>query len=233
MWPPSSGSSGMKLNRPMKKLKPGDQAEQADQLVLEREALRGGRLAGDPPAADDADGAVRGAVLDADDRLAHAPDLDRQRRQGDGGLLREAAHLLDGVEDAAGRVGDDRGDAEEPDRGQLLRVVRVGRPGLDERVGVEGEGLARAVDDDRRRPSALPRIRSCIWSQLWTGRAVERHEPVTGLQARLGRGADRVGRPCRRGPPRRPGRCRPRRRRPWCGAPRRRGCRTSRTGRRR
>ena len=39
MWPPSSGSSGTKLNMPMKKLKPAISISSDDELVLDRELL--------------------------------------------------------------------------------------------------------------------------------------------------------------------------------------------------
>ena len=74
----------MKLNRPMKKLKPGDQAEQADQLVLDREVRRADAVSPairPPPTMLTGLSAARS--LTPDDRLADAPHLDRQRGQRD------------------------------------------------------------------------------------------------------------------------------------------------------
>ena len=58
MWPPSSGSSGMKLNSPMKKLKPATSISRKTTFSPSGEVVVGRGLAGDPAAADDAHRAV-------------------------------------------------------------------------------------------------------------------------------------------------------------------------------
>src|SRR3954452_12225426 len=100
----------------------GDQAEQSDQLVPEREVLRGDRLSRQPPAAHDADGAVGVACLDAGDRLRDPPDLHRQRGERLGGLPGEAAHGPYRVDRAAATEAGGGRYPEEPDGGQLGRV---------------------------------------------------------------------------------------------------------------
>src|SRR3954469_8574929 len=78
-----------------------DQAEEADQLLLQREVLRRRRLTGEPTTAHDADRAVGRPWLHARDRLGDPPDLDRQGRQRDRGLLGQPTHLLHGVDRSA------------------------------------------------------------------------------------------------------------------------------------
>ena len=91
MWPPSRGSSGMKLNIPMKKLKPAISISRKTAFSVTGKPSCGHRLAREPAAADDADRAVRVALLDADDRLGHAPHLHRQGGQRLDGLDRHVS----------------------------------------------------------------------------------------------------------------------------------------------
>ena len=60
MWPPSSGSSGMKLNMPMKKLKPAISISRKTAFSVTGKLVVRHGLAGEPAAADDADRAVGG-----------------------------------------------------------------------------------------------------------------------------------------------------------------------------
>ena len=171
MWPPSSGSSGTKLNRPMKKLKPATRPSRLTSLSLSgkscADAVSPARRP--PPTTLTGLSAARGltpAIASAD-----APDLDRQGGQRDGRLLGEPAHLLDRVDRAAGGEGDRPATTpRKPDRGQLGRVVLVGGPRRDQGVGVQGEPAGRRA---RRRSwprrSLLLRIRSCMSVQSCTG----------------------------------------------------------------
>ena len=59
----------------MKKLKPAISISRKTAFSVTGNPSWDDRLAGEPAAADDADRAVAVAVLDADDRLGHAPDL--------------------------------------------------------------------------------------------------------------------------------------------------------------
>ena len=68
MWPPSSGSSGTKLNRPTNRLMPPT-ARQPEEPVADRDRVLRGHLAGDPAGADDAHRAVGRAILQAHGRL--------------------------------------------------------------------------------------------------------------------------------------------------------------------
>ena len=69
--PPSSGRSGSEVEQEQEQVEAGHQAEQDRDLGLER-LLGGDDLAGDPPDADDADRAVRVALLAGDHVLAPA-----------------------------------------------------------------------------------------------------------------------------------------------------------------
>ena len=79
MWPPSSGSSGMKLNMPMKKLKPAMSISRKTTFSVTGKPVERDRLAGEPAAADDAAPGCRGRAPGAPTMAsADAPDLDRQ-----------------------------------------------------------------------------------------------------------------------------------------------------------
>src|SRR6476646_1060034 len=92
MWPPSSGSSGMKLNMPMKKLKPAISISRKTAFSLTGNC-----------SAETVSPAIRPPpTMLTDERLGAAPHRLRQGAEGDHRVRGHPTHLLDRVERAAG-----------------------------------------------------------------------------------------------------------------------------------
>ena len=78
MPPPSNGGSGHQVDQPEEQVEPGQQGEQVEGPVADRELVRGGHLAGDAAGADDAHRAVGVALLQAERGAGHVVELLRQ-----------------------------------------------------------------------------------------------------------------------------------------------------------
>ena len=151
MWPPSSGSSGMKLNMPMKKLKPAISISRKTAFSGDRELARATTVS---PASRPPPTMLTGlslvALLDADDRLGDAPDLDRAAWPAPGRCRRSCRPSARACR--PGRRWSRRAvvgrDAEEADLTQGLVGRATSGRGLDGGVGRAGQLLAVALVAD-------------------------------------------------------------------------------------